>query len=352
MRNQPLVSIIVPLYNCEDLVESMVDHFNQQTASCFEVIFVNDGSKDNTLMRLNQKLENAGFAHTVHTQENAGPGEARNNGMAMASGEYLLFVDADDYLVPDAIETLQKSAEETNADVILFGYHQDFYVSETELDHRVTVIPEQQRLTGNKAIVAAVPMLDERKVFSFAWNKAVKRALVAEKNIRFSKRMHSEDYFFYIELFHHVQSLAVLDRALYHYIKSPRETLTNQPYIKNFYALITDRYLAMQNLLKDAGVYAGESAVSAANTHIKHIFSHFSNNCSPFSGLQAREIRQDIKCTLADPLTTEALSLANARSRAQKILNTVLKMKSVWVCYSFAKGVSVMRNSKLFDKMK
>ena len=87
-------------------------------------------------------------------------------------------------------------------------------------------------------------------------------------------------------------------------------------------------------------------------THIKHIFSHFSNNCSPFSGLQGREIRQDIQRTLTDPLTAEALSLANARSRAQKIMNALLKTKSVWVCYSFAKGVSAMRNSKLFDKMK
>ena len=352
MSDRLFFSIIVPLYNCEDLVDAMVEHFNEQTSFDFEVIFVNDGSKDGTLQRLMQKLEGAAFAHKVHTQKNAGPGEARNTGMALAAGEYLLFVDADDYLVPDAIDTLRKSAEETHADVLLFGYHQDFYVTETELDHRVTVVPDKRVLTGNREIVAAVPLLDEKKGFSCAWNKAVKRALAAEKAMKFSKRMHSEDYFFYIELFHHVQSLAVLDRALYHYIKSPRETLTNQPYLKNFYALITDRYTAMQNLLKDAGVYAGESAASAANTHIKHIFSHFSNNCSPFSGLQGREIRQDIQRTLTDPLTAEALSLANARSRAQKIMNALLKTKSVWVCYSFAKGVSAMRNSKLFDKMK
>ncbi len=352
MNKTPFFSVIMPVYNCEDLVNQAVDNLNKQTVKSFEVIFVNDGSKDNTLEKLNLKLQQATFKYKVLSQENAGPGEARNNGIKCASGNYILFVDADDYLEPNAIEILISNAENTMADVILFGYFQDFYTSETKIDHTVTVVPKSQLLTDNKFIVSKVSALDQNKVFSFACNKAIKRDLILENDIVFSKRMHSEDYFFYIDLFYHVNSLSVIDKPIYHYVKSPRETLTNQPYIKNFYKLITDRYLAMQNILKSRQVYHGEIAANAANTHIKHIFSHFSNNCSRYSGLKGKDIRCDIKATLEDSITKEAIALAQGGSKAQKIMNIILKTNSVWLCFLFAKVICFSRNSKLFDKMK
>ena len=121
MNKTPFFSVIMPVYNCEDLVNQAVDNLNKQTVKSFEVIFVNDGSKDNTLEKLNLKLQQATFKYKVLSQENAGPGEARNNGIKCASGNYILFVDADDYLEPNAIEILISNAENTMADVILFG---------------------------------------------------------------------------------------------------------------------------------------------------------------------------------------------------------------------------------------
>ena len=135
-------------------------------------------------------------------------------------------------------------------------------------------------------------------------------------------------------------------------MKSPRETLTNQPYLKNFYNLITERYSAMQRLLKNADCYSGSAAASAANVHIKHIFSHFSNNCSKYSGMSGKDIRRDIKNTFADSTTKEAIKFANGNTKAEKFMNALLRSKCVWLCYLFAKAVCFSKNSKLFDKIK
>ena len=164
--------------------------------------------------------------------------------------------------------------------------------------------------------------------------------------------MHSEDYFFYIDVFPCIKNISVLDMPLYHYVKSPKETLTNRPYLKNYYNLISERYFAMQRVLKIDDCYFGNAAASAANVHIKHIFSHFSNNCSKYSGMSGKNIRRDIKLTFADPATKEAITLASSNSKSEKIMNTLLRSGNVWLCYFFAKSVCFLRNSKLFDKIK
>lgn len=352
MKNHFYFSIIMPLYNCADLTEQIVSKLNEQTCKDFEVLFVNDGSKDNTQQALLTALENASFSYRTLEQENAGPGAARNNGIANAVGKYLLFLDADDYFEENAIETLKVYAQKNDADVLLFGYYQDFYIQQDRISHSVTVVPEAALLEGTAAIIKNAALLDGKKVFSFAWNKAIKTALVQRHMLRFSDRKHSEDYFFYTEIFSHIERLCIIDAPLYHYIKTPRETLTNQPYLKNYYALISERYTSMRNMLKNAGVYEGEAAAVAANVHIKHIFSHFSNNCAKESGMNGRAIRRDICKTLQDEPTLEALRLADARSRADKIMIALLRTRSAMFCHLFALAVYKMKNNKLFNKLK
>lgn len=346
------LSIIVPLYNSADVVDHLLQSLINQTDTAFEAVFVDDGSTDQTAEHVQQKLQNARFSYRVLRQENAGPGVARNDGMQCAAGEYILFADGDDYWDKHAVQCIKTALKEHPADILVFGYQQEQYDRHYEPVQTTKVLPVAAQATGTADIAVRAAFLDEQKTLSYVWNKAYKKSLILHHGIEFSSARHSEDYFFVIRLFPYAQTLTVLPEALYHYVKSPRETLTNRQFISDYDELIRERYRAMRDYLESAGVYDGAAASAAANVHIKHIFSAFANDCAKASGLSGRMIRAKIRNWLDDPQTKHALSRCAADSRSGKIMNGILKSDSVPLCYWFSKTVCRMAHSRLFNYLK
>lgn len=115
------VSIVVPIYNMGNRIENCVESILKQTYENIEIILVDDGSKDNSLEVCNNLAKKDDRIKVYHT-ENRGSGPARNHGIENASGEYIYFPDADDYLEPNAIEVLEKDMREGGYDLIVFGF--------------------------------------------------------------------------------------------------------------------------------------------------------------------------------------------------------------------------------------
>lgn len=116
-----LISIIIPLYNAENYVDKILPCILGQTYTALEILLVNDGSTDGTLSKC-QQYQRQDARIRVLSQENGGVSAARNRGLAEAKGEYISFVDADDYLKPDFIETLYRCAVQENCDVVCADY--------------------------------------------------------------------------------------------------------------------------------------------------------------------------------------------------------------------------------------
>ena len=111
------ISVIMPVYNSEEFIEIACESLNNQTFKDFELICVNDGSTDNSLKKINELNEKYGFIK-VFNQENQGSGEARNNGLDKASGDYVAFLDADDIFIDeDALEKMYQFGIENDADI-------------------------------------------------------------------------------------------------------------------------------------------------------------------------------------------------------------------------------------------
>ena len=115
------ISIIIPVYNSEKFVSRCLDHLLNQTYQNFEIICINDGSKDNSLSILKEysKKDNRII---VLNQENKGIARTRNIGIKKASGDYIMFVDNDDYMESDYLETYAKNAIDGDYDIVIGGY--------------------------------------------------------------------------------------------------------------------------------------------------------------------------------------------------------------------------------------
>lgn len=126
--SKPDISVIIPVYNVENYLGECLDSILNQSFKNLEVICVNDGSTDNSLKILESHAKNDSRVKII-SQENNGPGYARNVGLKYAKGEYVLFVDSDDFISNDSLNDLYNNAVSNNSDLVLFD-NQEF--DETE----------------------------------------------------------------------------------------------------------------------------------------------------------------------------------------------------------------------------
>lgn len=123
MKEKPLISIIVPFYNDGELISNSVNSIKKQKEKNFEVIFINDGSKDNSKELLKELLKDCDFMYRIIDKENEGVSVARNVGIKEAKGEYVFFLDADDFIHEDLIKEInQKLKKVTMPDIVYWGY--------------------------------------------------------------------------------------------------------------------------------------------------------------------------------------------------------------------------------------
>lgn len=229
-------TIVVPLYNCENYIAKCLDSLVEQTFRDFEVIIVNDGSTDNSLsVAIGYEKENANIR--VVNQTNQGLSGARNTGIKEALGEYILFIDADDYVERTLLEEVYNSGK--NKDVVFYGYYNDAYVNE--------VLSNQKEVVFDNAELGmcfrTMKSLAVSALIGYAWNKAYKVRFIRENNLKFREGTSLiEDILFNAEVMKKMRSSSVICKPLLHYIqRMDRQTLSTRKY-KNLKVLLVESF--------------------------------------------------------------------------------------------------------------
>lgn len=188
--NPPKVSVIIPVYNVKQYLQECLDCVVNQTLRDIEIICVDDGSTDGSYELL-REYESKDPRVTVLRQENAGAGAARNTGLAVAKGEYLSFLDADDFFELDMLEKAYQKASSLDVDIIVYG--NDKYM---EQDHEfVARNAFNRKLLPKQECFAATDIEKNlfRAVIGWTWDKLFKRTFIEECGLRFQQiRVHND----------------------------------------------------------------------------------------------------------------------------------------------------------------
>ena len=249
----PKVSIIVPAYNVENYIKKCIDSLIKQTYKNIEIIVVNDGSKDNTLKVLNNYLKKDKRICIID-QKNEGVSAARNNALAIATGEYVVFVDSDDWLEIDFCEKMLKATIDTNADIGMCGYLREYkekslpkgaYKENTEINSKDEIIKIRRNLFGPIGEELNYP--DRINIYASLWCKIYKTKLIKSIKIRDLDEVGiCEDGFFNIEVMKSVNKIMYINEFLYHYRKvEGGNSLTHKPEKK-----VLDREIRFYNCQK------------------------------------------------------------------------------------------------------
>lgn len=209
----PLFSIIVPVYNAEQHLQQCLNSIAAQTHTDFEVIIINDGSTDNSEKICKDMIEHDS-RFIYHSKENGGVSSARNAGLTMAQGEWISFVDADDYIMPDYLQTFLNT--NPKADITFFG---ELLINQTYTTS--TKVHSPQYCSCRIDIEQAIYELRCGKlgdVFGWTWNKFFHKDIIIQKNIRFLENVSfREDELFTLEYCRYISSLRIIDKTLYVY---------------------------------------------------------------------------------------------------------------------------------------
>lgn len=267
-----LFSIIIPVYNAERSVQMCLRSILDQTFRDFEIVAVDDSSTDDSLPVL--KTYSAMDPRIrVLSIPHGGPGAARNAGLAQATGEYVLFADADDYwLMDDLLQQLHSRISRQPADVLMF---QSTKMTEEEKPLRRYAKPPFRKADKTLALKDVYQdLVQDGQTLAAAWNKCVKRSILTENAVLFREDLLCEDIDWVLQLFSVTQTICLLNLYAYAYIqhkgpsRSRRKDAPNDlaQIIMDWSNRLTEGNIPHQTAV--AGLTAFEYGICMGNYHL------------------------------------------------------------------------------------
>jgi glycosyltransferase involved in cell wall biosynthesis len=340
------VSVIIPVYNAEKYLAECIESLLGQTLKECEFIFVNDGSKDSSREILEDYKKRDSRIILIN-QKNQGVSIARNNGLKIASGDYLGFVDADDFIEEDMLEILYNSAKESDIDIVVSNI-------ETKVDGCKIIVkypfPLQKFLQKDFIQEEILPYFIKRDDLNSACNKIYSKKLIKDNLIRFPENTPlGEDGIFNIQAFCHARKVQFIDYTGYHY----RETLgsaTRNILENDYFSRAIEIYNSELPSLLIGSI--GERKVQLLKT-IKLVNSVMSLSHIYFKSTNDLSFRKRYKCVknmirnkyVKEALDRDYADIYFSLNRYEKILIRMIK-KQLTVGIYFLTGYSSFRNKK------
>lgn len=245
----PKLSIIIPVYNIEKYISNCLNSILSQSFQDFEVICVNDGSTDNSLLEL-QKYRNDERVIIID-KKNEGSGVARNSALAIARGEYVFFVDGDDWIEENSLQQMIDEADRLKTDILVFGglsYYED---KGQNGGYSANKLPKKYL---NKVVSAKDIEKDIFKFPSTAWTKLYRREFLQKNEIKFQEIKVGQDQLPFFHSMILAESIAILPQNLYCYRKNRKGAVTAVKKKKNFSPIYV--FYGIEEMLNRTGLIA------------------------------------------------------------------------------------------------
>lgn len=206
------VSVIVPIYNVEKYLNKCVDSLINQTLEDIQIILVNDGSTDNSGNIAKEYAQNYNKKILYLEKKNGGLSDARNYGIPYATGEFVAFLDSDDYIEKNAYEEMYKVARLDDSDYVECNFIWE-YPQKSKVDKQYPYKTKNEML----AFVRVV-----------AWNKLIKKQVIEKNNLQFPKGLRYEDVEFTYKLIPLLNRYSYIDKPFVHYVQRKNSIANNQ----------------------------------------------------------------------------------------------------------------------------
>lgn len=317
-----MVSLIVPVYNAQKYLDKCINSLLAQTYKDIEIILVDDGSTDDSLKICNKYADLDARVKVFH-QENAGVSAARNYGLDNCCGDYVSFVDSDDWVEQAMVEEMLALLASTNADMGIFGYY--IVNNGKQITARVAEKNEVIDISEN---VERIVQLCLSSVINPPHSKIYKQAILEEYQIRFDVDTSlGEDFIFNLEYVSHIESVALGKEKLYYYKSDNNGSLTNQ-FRKNLLHEELKMYQKFVSVMNEIGG-CSEGQIHEYIMLVVRIY--LSNYFFCENNVQKRMMA--IKNVLGNDMINTNLKKAKPQKEINILVCLLLKLRMKWLLY-------------------
>ena len=300
----PKVSVIVPFYNVEKYIEKCLNSLVNQTLEEIEIILVNDGSQDNSEEKAKEFEKRYPNKIKYYKKANGGLGDARNFGIKYATGEYIAFLDSDDFVEPTMYEEMYKKAKQENADMIECDFWWE-YPNKKKEDIGNTYSNQKEMLYKSRVV---------------AWNKLIKREIYEKHpGARFSVGLRYEDVEGFYKILPYIKKVAFVRKCFIHYIQR-QGSISNTQNRKN-----EEIFIVLKNVVD---YYKKNNLYDYFKEELEYVYARYLL-CSSF--LRIVKIKdKNIKKELLNK-TLENLNINFPNWKNNKILNNTNSIKNLYI---------------------
>lgn len=311
-----MVSLIVPVYNSETVITRCVESILGQTYADIEVLLLDDGSTDNSL-NICRVFEKQDTRVRVYTHENRGASFTRTWGITLARGEYIQFVDSDDYIAPIMVEKLVEKIQSEDTDLVICG------CTEYHPDHEYTILPDIEGKIQVKDLPSAYPSLFEKSILNSPCNKLYKRQYIRSY---FPEDLSlGEDLLFNLEYIRQIETIYFLKESLYYYII--RQNSLNRKYRRDSIEIAERLYTENMRFCEE--FHMGERAVIHISTIFIKFLSYGLSDLYTVSGYSRQEKRKIAKSWINNRNVQQASQKASMENFQHKAVRFLIQHKQV-----------------------
>lgn len=340
----------MPVYKVEDYVGKSIESIQAQTLTEWELFAVDDGSPDRSGEICEEYAAKDSRIKVIH-QENSGAPAARNKAIDLAIGEYMYFMDSDDWTEPTMLEDMYEIAQVNDRQLVVAGYYIDTYYNDEEKFTQEQVCPavvykNQQEFREN-----AHKLFDKNLLYT-PWNKLFSAKYIKENNIYFPNTFW-DDFPFNLSVVRDVERVAVTDKKYYHFIRKRAESETAR-YRSDMYDKREEEHVWMKDLYAHWNISNAEIDEFLARRYIERIIGCVENITNKNCTLTTKEKKAQIKNIICTDTAQKAVRTAVPKSSYMKILLLPVKWKNVSLLYMMSCYISKVKstNTKLFAKLK
>lgn len=336
----PTVSIIVPIYNAEKYLPRCIESILNQTYKNIELILINDGSRDQSGQICDLFAKRDARIIVVH-KENSGVSDARNEGIKLSTGEYLQFVDSDDYLDYNMTEMLLDAVQRDESDIVFCGYKVINYKTGKSLSISYSHSETSFDFKGFLAIYADLNL----KAYSNApWNKIFKAYLIKKHQIFFNSELDlGEDLLFNIEAIKKCNRFSVISLCLYNYIQYDAGENLAGKYRKNMYAIQKMIFEQVISLYSDPNNYSVQ-IFNLEQIYTRILFYLVLNIASHTNLKDFQSYKQMVSIVRRDGVLERRINSIKIPSSQERLLAFLIRHNMYVSIFTYAKIRIFIRN--------
>ena len=348
--NEPLVSVIMPVYGVEKYVGRAIESVLNQTYSNFEFFCVDDGTPDKSGEICDEYAKKDSRIIVIH-KENGGAPSARNVAIDKAEGKYFYFMDSDDWTEPDMLLDMVALAEKNNLQYVVSGYYIDTFYSDTEKFTQEQKWVDRIFESQDEFRKNAHKLFDLNLLYT-PWNKLYSGEYIKSKGLYFPNTFW-DDFPFNLSVIRDVERVGVTSKKYYHFIRQRSESETAK-YRSDMYEKREEENVWMKDLYSYWGIDNDEVREFLARRYVERLIGCVENVTNKNCTLTKKEKKSEIKKMISTSTAREYLKLAKPKSSYMKLMLVPVKMNSSALTYLEGSVISSVKsgNTKLFARLK